>query len=153
MFITNCVIKHIFHVVPGAHFVRMYGQDLNPYCYELIESCADHLHWAGGPWTASRGAVGAHSDSGGGHAHAGAMVYLGDNWPERWRGQVFMGNIHGSRLNMDILKRQGSGYVSSRGLDIMFANDPWFRPLALFYGPDGGVFWCDRLARHRRVPQ
>src|SRR5262245_11971589 len=29
LFITNCVIKHLFHVVPGAHFVRMYGQDLN----------------------------------------------------------------------------------------------------------------------------
>jgi putative membrane-bound dehydrogenase-like protein len=143
MFITNCVIKHIFHVLPGAHFVRMYGQDLNPFCYGLIESCADHLHWAGGPWTSSRGGEGAHGDSGGGHAHAGAMVYLGDNWPDRWRGQVFMGNIHGSRLNMDLLKRQGSGYVSSRGLDIMFAHDSWFRPLSLFYGPDGGVFVAD----------
>src|SRR5262249_42908694 len=45
MFITNCVIKHLFHVVPGAHFKRMYGQDLNPHCYGLMESCADHIHW------------------------------------------------------------------------------------------------------------
>lgn len=36
----------------------MYGQDLNPYTYSLMESCADHLHWAGGPWTSSRGGQG-----------------------------------------------------------------------------------------------
>ena len=29
-FITNCVIAHLFHVVPGAHFQRMFGQDFNP---------------------------------------------------------------------------------------------------------------------------
>ena len=69
----------------------MYGQDLNPYCYGLIESCADHLHWAGGPVDASRGGVAPHSENGGGHAHAGAMVYLGDNWPERWHGN----RLHG----------------------------------------------------------
>ena len=51
MFITNCVIKHLFHVVPGGHFERMFGQDLNPHTYGLIESCADHQHWAGGHWT------------------------------------------------------------------------------------------------------
>src|SRR5437867_1972702 len=45
MFITNCVIHHIWHVVPGAHFKRMFGQDLNPNCYELMPSIADHLHW------------------------------------------------------------------------------------------------------------
>ncbi|MBW3541637.1 MAG: dehydrogenase, partial [Planctomycetes bacterium] len=32
-FITNCVIKHLFHVVPGGHYDRMFGQDLNPYVY------------------------------------------------------------------------------------------------------------------------
>lgn len=143
MFITNCVIKHIFHVVPGAHFQRMYGQDLNPNVYELMESCADHLHWAGGDWTTSRGAVGAHSDAGGGHAHSGAMVYLGDNWPKEYRGKIFMGNIHGARLNMDILKPQGSGYVSSHGTDMMFGHDSWYRPLIVQYGPDGGVYVAD----------
>src|SRR5205823_231747 len=55
MFITNCVIHHLWHVVPGAHFERMYGQDQNPYCYGLIKSIADHIHWAGGAWTTSRG--------------------------------------------------------------------------------------------------
>jgi putative membrane-bound dehydrogenase-like protein len=143
MFITNCVIKHLFHVIPGAHYRRMYGQDLNPHCYGLMESCADHIHWAGGDWTSSRGGKGAHDKPGGGHAHAGAMVYLGDNWPAVYRNHIFMCNIHGNRINQDLLERQGSGYVAHHGKDFLFANDPWFRGLVLLYGPDGGVYIAD----------
>ncbi|HZY83416.1 MAG TPA: dehydrogenase, partial [Gemmataceae bacterium] len=57
-----------------------------------------------------------------------------------------MCNIHGARVNDDILERTGSGYVAHHGKDFLFANDPWFRGLALLYGPDGGVYvsdWCD----------
>jgi putative membrane-bound dehydrogenase-like protein len=145
-FITNCVIKHLFHVIPGAHYERMYGQDLDADSYGLMESCADHIHWAGGAWTSSRGGVGAHGEAGGGHAHAGAMIYLGDNWPDAYRGHIFMCNLHGNRVNQDILERVGSGYVAHHGKDFLFGNDPWFRGLALMYGPDGGVYvsdWCD----------
>lgn len=146
MFITNCVIKHIFHVPPGAHFVRMFGQDINPHSYGLIESCADHIHWAGGEWTSSRGGKGAHDQPGGGHAHAGALVYLGDNWPDEYRNRVLMCNIHGNRLNQDILERHGSGYIAKHAKDFMMANDPWFRGLVLCAAADGGVYvadWCD----------
>ena len=50
LFITNCVIDHLWHVVPGGHYQRMYGQDFNPHAYGLMKSCCDHRHWAGGPW-------------------------------------------------------------------------------------------------------
>jgi putative membrane-bound dehydrogenase-like protein len=145
-FITNCVIPHLFRVVPGARFQRMFGQDFNPHAYSLMESCADHIHWAGGRWQDSRGGEGMHGEAGGGHAHAGAMVYLGDNWPDRYRNSVFMCNIHGYRVNHDLLSREGSGYVAKHGKDFLFANDEWFRGLELKYGPDGGVYltdWCD----------
>jgi len=143
MFITNCVIPHLFHVMPGAHFQRMFGQDLNPYVYGLIESCADHIHWAGGAWQESRGGQGKHSEAGGGHAHAGAMIYLGDNWPAEYRGNVTMCNIHGNRVNHDILERRGSGYVARHGKDFLLSKDQWFRGLDLKYGPDGGVYISD----------
>lgn len=143
LFITNCVIKHLFHIVPGAHYERMYGQDLNPNVYGLLPSCADHQHWAGGHWTTSRGGQGAHGDAGGGHAHSGCMVYLGDNWPAEYRGNVFALNLHGQRLNRDLLKREGSGYVASHLPDFSFFRDPWFRGLHAKYGPDGGVFVSD----------
>jgi putative membrane-bound dehydrogenase-like protein len=143
MFITNCVIKHLFHVVPGARFERMFGQDLNPHSYGLIESCADHQHWAGGHWTTSRGGQGAHGDAGGGHAHSGCMIYLGDNWPEEYRGDVFTLNIHGRRLNRDKLVREGSGYIARHEADVAFSKDPWFRGITVKYGPDGGVYISD----------
>src|SRR5437868_7094803 len=143
MFITNCVIKHIWHVVPGAHFQRMFGQDINPYSYGLLESGADHIHWAGGDWTTSRGGQGAHSDAGGGHAHVGCLVYLGDNFPAEYRNSVFMCNLHGNRLNRDTLERKGSTYVAHHGPDFLFANDSWFRGLCLKSGPDGALYVSD----------
>src|SRR5438552_1901585 len=54
-----------------------------------------------------------------------------------------MGNIHGNRINMDILERKGSGYVAHHGKDFLTCPDPWFRPLALLCGPEGGVYLSD----------
>ncbi|HEV2970466.1 MAG TPA: PVC-type heme-binding CxxCH protein [Pirellulales bacterium] len=150
-FITNCVIGHLWHVVPGARYKRMHGVDDNPYSFELLDATSDHLHWGGGDWTTSRGGLGIHSEAGGGHAHAGAMVYLGDNWPDRYRDSIFMCNIHGNRVNNDLLERSGSSYVGRHGKDFLFANDVWFRGLNLKYGPDGGVYvsdWCDNGECH-----
>jgi putative membrane-bound dehydrogenase-like protein len=142
-FFTNCVIAHLWHVVPGAHYQRMFGQDYDPYVYELMESCSDHLHWGGGNWTDEHAGRNGKSEAGGGHAHSGAMIYLGDNWPARYRGNIFMCNIHGRRVNQDRLVRSRSGYAGKHGEDFLFANDDWFRGVALAYGPDGGVYVTD----------
>ncbi len=153
IFITNCVISHLWHVIPGAHYQRMYGQDINPNSYALMPSIADHFHFAGGGWKDS---VGNQStlQAGGGHAHVGAMVYLGDNWPDTYRGQIFMCNIHGSRVNNDILEPKASGYVAHHNKDFLLANDPWFRGIDLHYGPDGGVYvsdWTDTGECHNYI--
>src|SRR5262249_21264274 len=132
----------------------MYGQDLNPNVYGLMESCADHIHWGGGSWTESRGGQGKHDAPGGGHAHVGAMVYLGDNWPDAYRNHVFMCNLHGNRVNRDVLERHGSGYVAHHAKDLQLAHHSWFRGLAVQYGPDGGVYvsdWCDTGECHNYV--
>ena len=143
MFITNCVIAHLWHVLPGAHYKRMYGQDINPYTYKLMDTCADHLHWGGGEWQESHGAKGKHGEAGGGHAHVGAMVYLGDNWPPQYRNGLFTCNLHGTRVNHDTLERRGSGYVAKHAPDLLLANDTFFRGLELLYGPDGAVYVSD----------
>ena len=145
-FFTNCVIGHLWHMIPGAHYKRMYGEDYMTHSYELIDQHADHLHWVGEKWGNSRGNKPEQDKAGGGHAHVGAMIYLGDNWPEEYRSMIGMCNVHGQRLNFDKLERHGSGYVGRRGHDLFFAHDDWFRGITVKYGPDGGVFisdWCD----------
>jgi len=139
-FFSNNVIGHLWHVVAGAHYKRMFGEDFNPHVYQLLDQTADHLHWAGGDWTKARAGQGAY---GGGHSHSGAMIYLGDNWPRAFRSRIVMGNIHGNRLLYDELVRQGSGYVARHGDNFLMANDPWFRAVQIGYGPDGGVFVSD----------
>ena len=94
--------------------------------------------------------------AGGGHAHCGAMIYLGDNWPAEYRNRIFINNVHGNRVNCDVLEPRGSGYVGKHGPDLLLANDHWFRGINLKYGPDGGVYlidWYDKNACHRVNPQ
>ena len=104
-FFPNSVTGHLWHLIPGAHYKRIYGRQYYPHTYELLDACSDHYHFAGKDWHFSRGDEGkdAHKDAGGGNAHAGAMVYLGDNWPDRYRNSVFLCNLHGNRINNDRL--------------------------------------------------
>jgi len=142
-FFSNNVIGHLWHLIPGAHYQRMFGEDFNPYLYELMGACSDHKHWAGGDWTKSRGGQGEHNELGGGHSHCGAMIYLGDNWPDEYRQTLMMVNTHGHRLLYDKIERKGSGYVATHGGAFMLADDAWFRGVTVTYGPDGGVFVSD----------
>ncbi len=142
-FLTNCVIEHAFHVVPGARFKRMFGQDFNPRTFELMQTCADHIHWAGGAWEGARNATGKHGEAGGGHAHSGAMIYLGDQFPAEYRNNLFTVNIHGQRLNRDKLERSGSGYVAKHMPDFAPSGDPWFRGVCVKEGLDGSVYISD----------
>lgn len=142
LFYVNTVNGHLWHAFAGAHFKRAHTLDPNPRTYELIDQHADHWHFdTSQDWSKSRD--GAANSLGGGHSHIGAMIYLGDNWPDTHRGQLFTLNQHGRRANMDVLKRKGSSYVAHHGKDAFIAADPWFRGLDLGYGPDGGVFVLD----------
>ena len=52
-------------------------------------------------------------------------------------------NIHGRRVNNDLLRPSGSGYVASHGPDLMRSGDPWFMGVTLAYGPGGEVYVSD----------
>lgn len=149
-FLTACVIPHLFHVVQNARYHRQAGSHFNPYTYDDIKTIALHRHWIGA--TAHSG--NSRSDSaGGGHAHSGAMIYLGGKWPAKYRDQIFMNNIHGARINQDSLAPRGSGYVGDRAPDFLLSNDSWSQLLYFTYGPDGDVYaidWYDRQQCHRR---
>ena len=80
------------------------------------------------------------------------MIYQGGAWPAEYRGQMFMGNIHGHRLNMDILKPKGSGFVASHGPDFLLANDAWARFINLQLRPRRQRL-PHRLVRQASVPR
>ena len=142
-FVCNCVNPHLFHVIQGAHYEPWRNRSSSQYAYARIDTIADHLHFVGKQNV--RDGLGSHEEdaAGGGHAHCGTMIYLGDNWPEKYRNSVFMNNIHGKRINNDLLKKSGSGYVASHAPDVLRSRDPWHMGVTLQYGPDGGVFVLD----------
>ena len=142
-FVCNCVNPHLFHIIQGAHYEPSRNRPTGRFAYERIPTIADHLHFTN--TKTIRAGIGTPEEdaAGGGHAHSGTMIYLGDNWPAKYRGDVFMNNIHGRRINHDRLARKGSGYAASHAPDVMRARDPWFVGVTLAYGPDGGVYVSD----------
>ena len=154
LFLTACVIPHLHHVIPGARMIRQAGEHFNPYVYDDLDPISDHVHWVGnlGPHAGNRRSGAA----GGGHAHAGAMIYQGGSWPETYHGRIFMHNIHGFRANTEFLERSGSGYVGRHGEDFLLTHDSWSQMLDLVYGPDGSVHvidWYDKNQCHHGNPE
>ncbi len=147
--IEACVIPHLFHMIQGARYDRQAGQHFNLNIYEDIKTVADHVHYAGnkGPHAAN----GRSDAAGGGHAHAGMMVYLGGSFPEKYKGGLIMNNIHGQRLNMDVAERKGSGFVGHHAPDFVNFNDSWSQILNMLYDQDGSVYmidWYDKNQCH-----
>ena len=80
----------------------------------------------------------------GGHSHVGTMIYLGDNWPDEFRGHLFTHNLGGHQINQQINKPLGSGYDTvHEGHDMLFCTDPNYVAVDLQYGPDGAVYFID----------
>ena len=167
LFAEMCVIPHFWHMIQGARIERQGGEHfcinaeeilrygkgrgkpVHPFVYEDIKQHGDHVHWSG---SAGPHAANARSDAaGGGHAHAGVLCYLGESWPAEYRGKLFLGNIHGQRLNMDIPVRTGSGFVGKHGKDFLNFNDSWSQTLNQRADQDGSVFiidWYDKNQCH-----
>lgn len=166
-----CVIPHLFHMVQGGRYHRQGGahyavgpdetarfaakkegktdKTLHPFIYDDIKTIADHAHFRGGQWTDKDRL--ASDDLGGGHAHAGMLIYQGDSFPAEYRGKLFMNNIHGARINMDIPERKGSGFAGKHGADFLKFNDKWSQVVDLRGGPDGSIYmidWYDKNQCH-----
>ncbi len=122
MFITACVIPHLWHVIPGGIYHRQGGTHFNPHVYDDIKTIADHRHRS---------------------AHGGARVYLSDAFPERYRGRIFMANIHEHAVLTDILQPQGSGFVGLHGDDFLLANNAQWIGFSVEIGPEGGLYVLD----------
>ncbi len=162
-FVACCVIEHLWHMVPGSRSKRQGGSHFDAHAWIQLGTIADHKHFAGKTsdhaWWNGRNrpiADPATDAAGGGHAHCGTLVYKGTAFPAEYRNAVLFANIHGNRVNQDRLVRKGSGYTASHAPDLVRANDPWFRGVALRQGMHGEVFfidWYDKNACHRTKPE
>ncbi len=126
-FVTACVIPHMFHMAPGGLYQRQAGTPAFPYAYELLPTIVDHTHFRA--------------------AYAGVQIYQGNQYPEEYKGTIFMGNIHDSAVHQDRLTPAGSTFRSSFVRDFVRANDGWFRPVSEQIGPDGALWimdWYDK---------
>lgn len=122
LFISACVIPHLWHVIPGGIYHRQGGQHYNPYVYSDIRTITDHSHRS---------------------AHGGARVYLSDAFPASQRGRLFMANIHEHAVLSDVLERKGSGFVGRHGDDFMVANNAQWVGFSMEIGPEGGLYVLD----------
>lgn len=151
-FITACVIPHLYHIIQGGRYQRQAGQHFNPYTYDDIKTIGDHVHYLGAN---PHGGNNRSDSAGGGHAHAGALIYQGDAWPAEYRGSLLMNNIHGARLNRDLLEPSGSGFIGRHAPDFLLANDRWSQLIYFRSGPDGNVYmidWYDKAQCHLTDP-
>ncbi|MEZ4826159.1 MAG: DUF6807 family protein [Bacteroidia bacterium] len=122
MFISACVIPHLWHVIPGGIYMRQGGRHFNPYVYSDIQTIADHRHRS---------------------AHGGARVYLSDAFPQTQRGRIFMANIHEHAVLSDIPEPRGSGFVGHHGDDFLLANNAQWIGFSMEIGPDGDLYVLD----------
>jgi putative membrane-bound dehydrogenase-like protein len=122
MFITACVIPHLWHIIPGGIYHRQGGKHINPYIYDDIKTIADHRHRS---------------------AHGGARIYLADEFPSQYRDRIFMANIHEHAVLSDVLVPAGSGFIGKHGDDTLLANDAAWVGFSLEIGPDGALYVLD----------
>jgi putative heme-binding domain-containing protein len=124
-FSSACVIDHLWHLVETGYYIRQ-GGPYPPFTWP-IESIVDHSHQKA--------------------AYCGIHYFDSPAYPPEYRGRLYMGNIHGNGINVDIAERNGSTYRAKPAPDFLQANDSWFMPVAQKTGPDGCLYvldWYDR---------
>jgi putative membrane-bound dehydrogenase-like protein len=124
-FASACVIDHLWHLVETGYYIRQ-GGPYPPYTWP-IESIVEHTHQKA--------------------AYCGIHYFDSAAYPEDYRGRLYMGNIHGNAINVDVLNRNGSTYKAEKRADFLRANDAWFMPVVQKTGPDGSLYildWYDR---------
>ncbi|MBL9168564.1 MAG: c-type cytochrome [Verrucomicrobiales bacterium] len=137
------------HVIQGGQFWNQANANYAPFIVadppaqfpdfrNYLLASARYDHGAGGAGAPGSDAIY------GGHSHVGTMIYLGDNWPDAYRGHLFTHNLGGHQINHQVNRRLGSGYETVHaGQDQLFCTDPKYVPVDLQYGPDGAVYIID----------
>ncbi|MSR31367.1 MAG: c-type cytochrome [Gemmataceae bacterium] len=132
---TNYGNFAMLHQVQGAYYVKgfaKHGPLHNPHTYGYFE----HMPF---------------KDFKGGHVTNGGIVYQAGLYPPAFRNRYIAGNLLSNTVYFHDMEAQGSSFAGKFGGDFLIANDPWFRPVDCFQGPEGAVHvvdWHDKRAAH-----
>lgn len=90
---------------------------------------------------------------------SGGTYYGGDAYPESYYGSIFTGEVAGNLVHRDILSPRNDKpvFVAQRGplekdKEFIASDDPWFRPVNLWLGPDGNLYLIDMYLQHIETP-
>lgn len=132
---TNYGNYVLLHGVQGGYFVKSFAKhgDLhNSFAYGYFNH-APHKNFRGG------------------HVTVGGIVYQGDAFPERFRGQYIAGDLLGHGVYWHSIEPWGSTFRTAHGGQLLESADPWFAPTDVTLGPDGAVYvsdWHDARTAH-----
>ena len=94
------------------------------------------------------------------HSHGstaicGMLFYDDDQWPAEFRWNTLIGNVMTCKINRDSYIEHGSTRKAKEEPDFLSSDDPWFRPVNIEFGPEGGMYIADfynRIIGHYEVP-
>ncbi|MEZ0387104.1 MAG: PVC-type heme-binding CxxCH protein, partial [Verrucomicrobium sp.] len=97
----------------------------------------------------------------GGTGLSGLALKEDNDWPAAYTGDgksriFYLANPITNRIQAVRAEVEGSGYKFQKQEDFMTTTDPWFRPIAVHFGPDGSMYvvdWCNKIISHNEVPR
>lgn len=85
-----------------------------------------------------------------------ALSEDGNGFPAPYDQTMFLANPITNRVQQVKIVRNGSQYGMEKLPDFLTTTDKWFRPIAIHFGPDGGLYivdWYNKIISHNEVPR
>ncbi|XOV94171.1 MAG: PVC-type heme-binding CxxCH protein [Bacteroidota bacterium] len=145
-------------VNPFGYAMDEYGYMYSVDChsspiYQLIRG-ADYPHFGKQPTGIGFGPYMMRHEYGS-TALAGLEYYTGEQFPEAYRQNFYLGDVVKCRVYRSSIKMDGTTPVPTWEPDFIVSEDPWFRPVDVKLGPDGALYIADfynSIIGHYEVP-
>jgi putative membrane-bound dehydrogenase-like protein len=79
-----------------------------------------------------------------------------DGFPPPYREVMYVANPITRQIQAVKIHREGTGFRLEKLPDFISSSDPWFRPVAIHFGPDSCLYivdWYNKIISHNEVPR